>query len=631
MARTTVTLAVAVALALAPAAIACSTAASAPPGSPPDADASTTSEAGVDAATDGAATDAGAHDVVTPPGDTGTPPGSSWTPNPPCGQAAPNLGPNVLVFDPSMSIATIQSQISAVDAKQDGAQFGTGRYAYLFKPGSYALDVRVGFYMQVLGLGHTPDDTTITGAVRAKADWFGGNATLNFWRGVENLAAVPATGIDGNAMVWAVSQGTHLRRVHVHGPVHLSDGGNSSGGFIADSLVDGVVSSGSQQQFLTRNDDMGWNGGAWNMVFVGDAKSPTGTWPSPPFTAVTTTPVIRERPFLYVDPSSSYAVMMPALKKGSAGHSWASGDPPGSPVCLDRFYVASPGTDTASTMNAALAAGKHLLLTPGTYALEASLQVAAPDTIVMGLGFPTLLPKNGTAAVTVADVDGVTLAGFLMDAGPTSSPTLLQVGPPASSQSHAAAPTAIFDVHCRVGGAQAGTTASCVTVNSHDVLIDDMWLWRADHGAGASWTGNPSDTGIVVNGDDVTAYGLFVEHHQKFQTLWNGNGGATYFYQSEMPYDPPSQSAWKDPAGHDGYASYKVADTVTTHTAAGLGVYAIFDNAVSAENAVEAPTAAGVSVHHIVTVNLRQGGITHQIDDTGPSVGNGTSMAWSTN
>ena len=619
-----------VAVALAPASIACSTAGSATPSPSPDDDGGTTP--GADAGAD-AALDAGAGDVVTPPGDGATPPGSppSWTASPPCQPTSPNLGPNVLVFDPTMSMATIQSQISAVDAKQDSAQFGTGRYALLFKPGAYALDVRVGFYTQVLGLGHTPDDTTITGAVRAKADWFGGNATLNFWRGAENLAVVPANGIDGNAMVWAVSQGTHLRRVHVHGPVHLSDGGNSSGGFMADSVVDAVVSSGSQQQFLTRNDDLGWNGGAWNMVFVGDAKSPAGNWPSPPFTAIATTPVIRERPFLYVDGSGNTLVMTPALKKGSAGHSWASGDPPGSPVCLDRFYVATPGTDTAASMNAALAAGKHLLLTPGTYTLEASLQVTAPGTLVLGLGLPSLLPKNGTAAVSVADVDGVTLAGFLLDAGPTSAPTLLQIGPPGSSQSHAAAPTAVFDVHCRVGGAEVGTAQSCVIVNSHDVLIDDMWLWRADHGAGASWNGNRSDNGIVVNGDGVTAYGLFVEHHQQFQTLWNGNGGATYFYQSEMPYDPPNQAAWQEAAGHDGYASYKVADTVTTHTAAGLGVYAVFDNAVSAENAVETPTAAGISVHHIVTVSLNQGGIAHQIDDTGPSVGNGTTFAWSSN
>ena len=71
-----------------------------------------------------------------------------------------------------------------------------------------------------LGLGQSPDDVTITGAVRAKADWLGNNnATCNFWRGAENLAVIPTSSIDSSVDVWAVSQGTHLRRVHVQGDV----------------------------------------------------------------------------------------------------------------------------------------------------------------------------------------------------------------------------------------------------------------------------------------------------------------------------------------------------------------------------------------------------------------------------
>src|SRR5262249_51108830 len=152
--------------------------------------------------------------------------------------------------------------------RQQSSQFGTNRYAYFFKPGSYSLDVKVGFYMQVLGLGLSPDDVVIMGAVRSKADWFGGNATLNFWRAAENLTVVPRQ--DGNVDIWAVSQGASFRRMHVKGPLTLFDGGNSSGGFIADSVVDGVVASGSQQQFLSRNTDWAsWMGGVWNMVFVG--------------------------------------------------------------------------------------------------------------------------------------------------------------------------------------------------------------------------------------------------------------------------------------------------------------------------------------------------------------------------
>jgi hypothetical protein len=466
--------------------------------------------------------------------------------------------------------------------------------------------------------------------VNADASWFGGNATLNFWRGAENLAVVPANNIDNNVMIWATSQGTHLRRMHVKGALHLSLGGNSSGGFIADSLVDGTVVSGSQQQYFMRNDDNTWQGAAWNMVFLGPGTAPGGNWPNPPYTTIAATPIVREKPFLYIDTSGQYYVMVPGLRTNAVGHSWKTTAPPGSPVSIDNFYIAMPGTDTAATINAQLAGGKHLILTPGDYKLDSPINVTLPGTIVMGLGLATLTPTSGMPALTVADVDGVTLAGLVVEAGTTSSPTLLQVGPMGSNQDHSMAPTALFDVHCRVGGGSAGTAASCVTVNSNNVLLDDSWLWRADHGAGAGWNSNMCKNGLIVNGNNVSAYGLFVEHHQEYQTLWNGNGGTTYMYQSEMPYDPPNQAAWTSGTGHNGYPSYKVADSVTTHTAAGLGVYAVFNNNILADNAFETPTAAGVTVHHAMTADLAQGGITHIINGTGGSALN-HSMAWSAN
>jgi hypothetical protein len=558
----------------------------------------------------------------------------SWTVTPACGGgsggAAPDFGPNVLIFDPSTSMSTIQSQLDSIYGQQDSAQFGTGRYAYFFKPGAYALDVKLGFYTQALGLGQSPDDVVITGAVRAKADWLGNNnATCNFWRGAENLAVIPTPAIDANVDVWAVSQGTQLRRLHVKGDLKLDDNGWSSGGFIADSLIDGQLRSGSQQQFLTRNDDQSWQGSNWNMVFVGDPNAPPVSWPSPPFTVASATPLVREKPFLYLDASGNYLVMVPALKTNSQGHSWANGAAPGTPLSMDRFYVAKPDIDTATTLNAALAQGQHLLLTPGIYHLDGSLQIDRAGTIVMGLGLATLIPDQGTAILSVADVDGVTLAGLLLEAGPTSSTTLLQLGAPGSAQDHSANPSALFDVHCRVGGADVGTAASCITINSNNVLGDNLWLWRADHGAGADWSTNKSDNGLIVNGDDVTIYGLFVEHFQQYQTLWNGEGGAVYFYQSELPYDPPNQAAWQASPGHNGYPSYKVADSVKTHSAVGLGVYSVFNNEVTEDNAIETSTNSGVSLSHMVTVSLAAGSITHIINGTGGTVGHGTMTAFS--
>ena len=171
----------------------------------------------------------------------------------------------------------------------------------------------------------------------------------------------------------------------------------------------------------------------------------------------------------------------------------------------------------------------------------------------------------------------------------------------------------------RVGGATAGTTLSCLQIDANDVVGDNLWLWRADHGDGAGWTQNVCNNGLIVNGDRVTMYGLFVEHHEQYQTLWNGNWGRLYMYQSEMPYDPPSQGAWSHD-GVNGYASYKVADRVTSHQAYGLGIYAVFINCtnISCFNAIECPTnSQQVNFHDMITVYIAgntSGGGTSTLD-----------------
>jgi hypothetical protein len=537
-------------------------------------------------------------------------------------EAAPDFGPKVLIFDPLMT--DIQSRIDTVFSQQERSQFGSNRCAYLFKPGKYELDVQVGFYTQVLGLGKSPDDVAITGAVRCKARWMGNNnATCNFWRCVENLSVTPTH--DQNINVWAVSQATALRRMHVKGNLNLWDGGWSSGGFIADCKIDGQVNSGSQQQWISRNAEWGnWTGANWNMVFVGIANPPSGRWPDPPYTVIERTPVIREKPYLFIDEEGRYFVMVPNLAaNGTQGTTWSTGKAPGIPIPIERFYLARPESDNAASINAALSAGKHLLLTPGIYSLEDCIRATRPGTVVLGLGYPTLQVQNGTAALVVSDVHGVKVGGILIEAGTTNSDTLMQIGEPGSRISHKPDPVFLWDIFCRVGGAQAGKATCMVTINSHDVVGDNLWLWRADHGRGVGWNSNPNKHGLIVNGDNITIYGLFVEHTQEYQTVWNGNGGRVYFYQSELPYDPPSQEAWKHGAVN-GYASYKVADTVTTHEAWGLGIYCVFQAApVLAENAIETPTAPGVKMHHMVTIRLTgrpNSGINHVINGTGESV-----------
>ncbi len=534
----------------------------------------------------------------------------------------PDFGPNVFVFDPSMT--NIQSRIDAVFSRQEPSQFGSNRVAYLFKPGHYQLDVQVGFYMQVSGLGQSPDDVTITGAVRSKARWMANhNATCNFWRCAENLAVIPSE--DGGTNIWAVSQATALRRVHVRGSMNLWDGGWSSGGFLADCKIDGQVNSGSQQQWFSRNAEWGaWKGGSWNMVFVGTMNPPSGAWPEAPYTVIEETPLVREKPFLFVDAQDHYYVAVPSFTgRGTRGITWSTGSTPAKVIPIEQFYLAKPEFDTAESLNAALSSGKHLLFTPGIYRLENSLRVARPDTVVLGLGYATLLPVHGTSALEVADVDGVKIAGILVEAGATNSSQLIQIGEPGSRKSHATDPICLWDIFCRVGGAQAGSASCMMVIHSQDVIGDNFWLWRADHGRGVGWSKNPNRTGLIVNGDNVTIYGLFVEHCQEYQTVWNGNGGRVYFYQSEMPYDPPSQDAWRH-GETDGYASYKVADSVTRHEAWGLGVYCVFYAApVVAENAIETPAVPGVKMRHMVTIRLNGkpgSGIRHVVNGRGDPV-----------
>jgi hypothetical protein len=529
----------------------------------------------------------------------------------------PDFGPNVAVFDPRMPAASIQAEIDKVYAVQQKSQFGPARNALLFLPGSYQVNVPVGYYTQVVGLGATPDAVLITGDVRSDATLPNNNATCTFWKGVEGFHVTPA----GGTMQWAVSQAISFRRMHVAGDVVLHQkGGWASGGWMADSVVDGNVGSGSQQQWISRNTEWGsWTGANWNMVFVGVTKPPEGEWPKPPYTKVAKTPVVREKPFLEVDKAGRWFVRVPAIRSDSVGITWHGGATPGKSIPLDKFYIARVEKDTAETINAQLRKGKHLLLTPGIYELTGTIQVTRPNTVVLGLGLATLLPANGKAAMTTADADGIIVAGVLFDAGQENSPVLMEVGREGSQARHAKNPISLHDVYFRVGGAGAGGASVSLRINSHDTIVDHTWVWRADHGSGVGWKSNPGANGVVVNGDNVTCYGLFVEHYQEYQVLWNGNGGRVYFYQSEIPYDPPDQPSYTSAPGVNGWASYKVADSVTSHEAWGLGIYSVFrQKNVNLTRAIEVPQKPGVKFHSIITVRLGNNGeITNVINDTG--------------
>ncbi|MFZ3495465.1 discoidin domain-containing protein [Streptomyces sp. 5.8] len=540
-----------------------------------------------------------------------------------------DLGPNVHIIDPSTP--GIQDKLDQVFQEQESAQFGSGRHAFLLKPGTYNnINAQIGFYTQIAGLGLRPGDTTINGDVTVDAGWFNGNATQNFWRGAEGLTVNPVSGTDR----WAVSQASSFRRMHVKGALNLAPNGYgwASGGYIADSKVDGQVGNYSQQQWYTRDSTIGgWSNSVWNQTFSGVEGAPANGFPEPRYTTLDTTPVSREKPYLYLD-GSEYKVFAPAKRTNARGTTWANGTPQGESVPLSQFYVVKPGT-TAATINQALTQGLNLLFTPGVYHVDQTINVNRANTIVLGLGLATIIPDNGVTAMKVADVDGVRLAGFLIDAGPVNSPTLLELGPQNSSADHAANPTTVQDVYIRVGGAGAGKATTSVVVNSDDAIVDHTWVWRADHGEGVGWETNRADYGVRVNGDDVLATGLFVEHFNKYDVEWYGERGKTVFYQNEKAYDAPNQAAIQNGSTR-GYAAYRVDDSVNTHEAWGLGSYSNYnvDPTIIQDHGFKAPVKPGVKFHSLLTVSLGGNGhYAHVINDTGAStVPAGTSTVPST-
>ena len=562
---------------------------------------------------------------------------------------APDLGPNVMVFDPSMPVSQIQAAVDAVSTQQVSNQFGPQRFALLFKPGVYGsaatpLIINVGFYTDVAGLGASPTDVTINGHIDAYNQCFPvapgapSNCTAldNFWRSVSNLT-INVTGLSGcqsSADFWAVSQAAPWRRVNLTGAnLSLFDycsGGPqyASGGYIADTQTQGgTIINGPQQQFFVRNSNIdGWTNGVWNQVFSGVLGAPAQSYPNPTYTTLTSTPISREKPFLTADANGINGVFVPALERNSTGTTWAGGPTNGRQLPINRFFIATPATPVQK-INEALLFGKDLILTPGVYNLKSSINVLYPDTVVLGLGLATLVPQTGREAITVTDVDGVRIAGLILDAGPVNSPVLLKMGyglfgfplPRGGFFSHVNNPSSLNDVYFRIGGATPGKATISLEVNSADVILDNIWAWRADHGNGVGWTLNTGAHGLVINGDRVTATGLAVEHYQKEQVLWNGNNGETIFYQSELPYDPPSQAAWMDGAAN-GYPSYVVSNLVNTHQVFGSGIYSFFSQGIPIieDNAMTVPNAPGVAVHDTGTVFLNGSGqITHVINGVG--------------
>ncbi|WP_051226819.1 hypothetical protein [Butyrivibrio sp. MC2013] len=532
------------------------------------------------------------------------------------------FGDNTYIYSPQDDPEEVNTELKQLFYRQQMAQFEDKRFAVMFKPGEYdeAIDMEMGFYMDVMGLGLLPTDTVLP-HFNCRAEWLGDdgnhNATCNFWRGVSNLTV-------NDDVMWAVSQATFMRRMQINGNLALHDNyGWASGGFLADSVIDGIADSGSQQQWLSRNCDWKmWTGDNWNIVFAGiaDGKAPTETWPSKAYTDAGNVTVEAEKPYLYLE-DGKYKVMVPDVMTDTKGVSWLDGVK-GKSLPLSDFYIAHPEMDTAASINEALISGKNIFFTPGIYELDEAIVVDREDTIILGSGLASLRPMKGNVCMEVGDVDGVRIAGLLFDAWEEKSETLLRVGSEHNDNDYSADPVVLSDLFFRVGGVSNKATSvdNCVIINSNDVLGDNFWVWRADHGSGVAWDMNTAANGIIINGDRVKFYALMVEHFREYQTVWNGEDGLTVFYQSELPYDVPSQNEWRSHDGAlDGYASYYVDGEVERHTAIGIGIYSYNRDAKVQEVCVmEAPKVAGMDLRNVCAVMITGNpGITHVIDNLG--------------
>jgi hypothetical protein len=569
------------------------------------------------------------------------------------------------------NIAAQQVPLSA-QFNNDGyaVLFEPGTYGSAATP----LVFEVGYYTEVAGLGAVPQDTTINGQIEvfpnaldcASATNCWANSTVNFWRSMSNLTLnvmasannskyvpqpitqLPPIGdsadcYGGSTDIWSVSQATPVRSMIINGNLNFQAycsqtgyGGNdfASGSYVANSVINGQLAWSGNQQGVARNSDFQSAAGyVWNYVYSGDGCPPGYTPPagsacspnqdafgnSPAgtegvigvnqVTALPQSPATAEKPFLYTDSSGKFSVFVPSVQQNSSGPNFLSGSEAGSSLPLSSFFVANPSTPVAA-INLALLAGKNLVLTPGVYDLSAPIVVERPHTVVLGLGFATLVPQHGNAALIALPNVGVKISGLIVDAGPVNSPVLVSVGVPGLTAGTAANPDTIQDVFFRIGGAETTPVSATVSLldNASHSIIDDVWAWRADHGAnasvtgpqgqvGAGWTYNKGDTGVVVSGDNVTAYGLAVEHYQKTEVIWNGQAGTNIFFQNELPYDPPSQAAWNKSATQLGYPAFAVSPNVTSFNGYGMASYVVFINTNATlwdSMAYQAPNKPGV-------------------------------------
>ena len=543
--------------------------------------------------------------------------------------------------------------------------YSSERVALLFKPGTYDVEVEVGYYVQVLGLGRHPKEVAFTSRRGVYSPPMGASpdpgSLDNFWRSAENFHQQSSEG-----MLWAVSQACPLRRVHIDRNLSLfAPKAWASGGYLADVHVEGYTRLGGQQQWIMRNSnistpDANILGGQWNIVLVGCTGTPRATLPTSgsiaALTNVALTPVVAEKPFISMDDAGLFFLEIPDYRFLSVGPSFQNEGGTTS-VPFTSVYLAR-SNDVTSNIQSKLDLGLHVVLSPGIYNLTAPLTLSTSGQVLLGIGMATLVaPKDGRPCVYVKGLaKGVRVAGLMLQAAASTSvpkvvpvSSLLEWGEVGTSSGEASAPGILSDIFARVGGPDIDRSIGVdvvLRIHSSHVVGDNLWIWRADHAFHNQDEGAqkdpqnsllpmsdrvgkaeeyyltamgdyPAKIGVQVKGDFVTIYGLAVEHFTQDNTVWEGEAGRVYFYQNELPYDVNQETF-----GDKNYTGYRVASTVERHEAQGVGVYSYFrDFQCLVESGFVAPSTDGVRFTNAFTRFLNgKAGIEHVLNDQGSPV-----------
>ncbi|MCW2982446.1 MAG: hypothetical protein JWR63_16 [Conexibacter sp.] len=579
------------------------------------------------------------------------------------------FGANVTIFDPSMSVSAINAALSATPPA------GGGKRQFFFLPGTYGdpsvtpstattsnvIQAQVASGTVVAGLGTGPCDVVINGALSINNGGLAirpsqmSNLTIN-----PIQANVPAGG-----MLWYTSQTATLRRVNILGDLYVSQVtptagacqnpcdpitqglqinlifGVANGFVIANSVVTGKVinqdglnrpnvegNGGNSDIYFQQDDIGGYTGFGSDMVFNGTLGAPSddfGPGSISPYAApghitnVTRAPVIREAPWVYYD-GSQFQVFRPSAQFDVRGPNWSVAASQGASLPLSSFSIATvAGADNATTMNAALASGKNLLIGPGTYVLDAPITVTRPDTVVMGLGDPILRADN-TSTLVVKDsapgtvisklnADGRAFSASDMGAVPFAANQIV-IGDTPHGAGSQADPTTLNDV-----SSASGSTNLYLLNQDYTILNQGQIQSNNNSGDGyttANWTASSSDTGAIVNGDHITWQGIWLEHFKKTQITWNGEYGNVTFLQNErpltVPYDNPGEigvqpHVWKMSADFDGYPTLAITPTVDHFTLHGFQSWSRLGNGCycNVTSVITTPVKPGVTLHALFT------------------------------